>query len=161
MIHVVRDGDRWTADEKWKSPKLKCGYANPIVYEGYVYGLDDTILACLEVASGKQLWKSRGGQYGHGQILLSHDLLVVLAETGELALVDASPKAFRELGRIQAIEGKTWNNPVLVGPRIFVRNHLEMAAYDLPTVPTSGDTGDSPAQAADETTSPSHAASQP
>jgi outer membrane protein assembly factor BamB len=161
LIQVSRDGDRWTADESWKTPKLKCGYANPIVYEDHVYGLDETILACLEVSSGKQRWKSRGGQYGHGQMLLCHDLLVVLAETGELALVDASPQAFRELGRIQAIEGKTWNNPVLVGPRIFVRNHLEMAAYDLPIVPKAGAAGDPPAQAADETTSNSPAASQP
>ncbi len=133
LLQIRRDGDRWTADELWKNRKLKCGYANPIVYEGNVYGLDDIILACLELSTGKQLWKARGGQYGHGQMLLSHDLLVVLAETGELALVDASPRAFRELGRIQAIDGKTWNNPVLVGSRIFVRNHLEMAAYDLPT----------------------------
>ena len=47
-------------------------------------------------------------------------------------LVELSSEKFRELGRIQAIEGKTWNNPTLVGGRIFVRNHLEMAAYDLP-----------------------------
>jgi outer membrane protein assembly factor BamB len=160
LIQVARDGDRWTADEKWRNRKLKCGYANPIVYEGHVYGLDENILACLGLESGKQLWKSRGGQYGHGQMLLSHDLLVVLAETGELALVDASPQAFRELGRIQAIEGKTWNNPVLVGPRIFVRNHLEMAAYDLPIVPAGGDSVDPPAKAVDETTSSSPAASQ-
>jgi outer membrane protein assembly factor BamB len=161
LIQVARDGELWTADEKWKNRKLKCAYANPNVYDGHVYGLDENILACLELASGKQLWKSRGGQYGHGQMLLSHDLLVVLSEKGELALVDASPQAFRELDRIQAIEGKTWNNPVLVGPRIFVRNHLEMAAYDLPIVPTSDDSGDSPTKATDETISPSPAASQP
>ena len=60
------------------------------------------------------------------------DLLLVLGEAGELALVESRREKFRELGRIQAIEGKTWNNPTLVGGRIFVRNHLEMAAYDLP-----------------------------
>ena len=161
LIQIARDGDRWTASELWKNRKLKCGYANPIVYEGYVYGIDESILACLELTSGKQQWKARGGQYGHGQMLLSHDLLVVLAETGELALVDASPQAFREIGRIQAIEGKTWNNPVLVGPRIFVRNHLEMAAYDLPIVPKAGAAEDPPANASEEAKLPSPATSQP
>jgi outer membrane protein assembly factor BamB len=65
-------------------------------------------------------------------MLLSGDLLIVLGEAGDLALVEATPERYHELGRIQAIEGKTWNNPTLIGNRIFVRNHLEMAAYDLP-----------------------------
>jgi outer membrane protein assembly factor BamB len=126
-----RDG-KWTADEVWKIRKMKCGYASPIAYEGYLYGIDENILACADLATGKQKWKDRAGAYGHGQILRSADLLIVLAETGELALVEAASNGFREFGRIQAIDGKTWNNPTLVGRRIFVRNHLEMAAYDLP-----------------------------
>jgi hypothetical protein len=65
-------------------------------------------------------------------MLLSGDLLLVLSEAGELVLVEARPDRFSELARIQAIDGKTWNNPTLVGGRAFVRNHLEMAAYDLP-----------------------------
>ena len=93
-----------------------------------------------------------------GTVIFTSWPLVVLAETGELALVEASPLAFRELGRIQAIDGKTWNNPVLVGSRIFVRNHLEMAAYDLPLADAAAEKA--PAETT-ETTSIPPAASQP
>ncbi len=117
----------------WKNNKLKGGYASPIVYDGYVYGIDETLLACLDLATGRPKWKARSGAYGHGQLLRRDDLLLVLSEAGELALVEATPEQFNELGRIQAIEGKTWNNPTLAGSRVLVRNHLEMAAYDLAT----------------------------
>ncbi len=132
VFRIARTDDGWTVDEVWKTTRMKCGYACPIAYQGYVYGIDENILACVDLADGKRMWKERQGQFGHGQILLSGDLLIVLGEAGELALVEATPERYRELGRIQAIEGKTWNNPTLVGNRIFVRNHLEMAAYDLP-----------------------------
>ncbi len=136
LVHVsVDDAGKWTTEIVWKNNKLKSYYGCPIIYQGHVYGIDETLLACLDLASGRQLWKARSGNYGHGQLLLCGDLLVVLAETGELALVEATPERFHELGRIQAIEGKTWNNPTLCGSRILVRNHLEMAAYDLATEP--------------------------
>jgi outer membrane protein assembly factor BamB len=135
LLRISHSDENWEPTEIWKNRKLKCGYACPIAYQGHVYGLSEGILTCLDLATGRQLWKDRGGQYGHGQMLLSGDLLIVQAETGELALVEATPERFHELGRFQAIEGKTWNNPTLVGRRIFVRNHLEMAAYDLPLAP--------------------------
>jgi outer membrane protein assembly factor BamB len=131
LVEIAQTDGRWQADELWRNRNMKCGYSNPIAYQGHLYGIDENMLACVELETGKRLWKARGGHYGHGQMLLRDDLLVVLGEAGELALVVAAPDAFHELGRIQAIEGKTWNVPVLVGNRIFVRNHLEMAAYDL------------------------------
>ena len=138
LLKIAHTLGRWSADAVWRNRNMKCGYSNPIVYEGHLYGLDGNMLACVDVSTGKRLWKARGGQYGHGQMLLRDDLLLVLGEAGELALVEATPKGFHELARIQAIEGKTWNVPVLVGKRIFVRNHLEMAAYDLPEEKAEG-----------------------
>ena len=111
---------------------LKCSYANPVAHAGHIYGLDEGILACLDLQSGKRMWKERTGQYGHGQLLLSGDLLLVLSKKGELSLVEATPEKFHELARIQAIDGKTWNNPVLVRGRAWCANHLEMACYELP-----------------------------
>lgn len=136
LVQVSQTGGAWSAEDVWRNRKLKASYACPIAYQGHVYGLDDGILTCLDLTDGKQKWKARGGSYGAGQMLLSGDLLLVLSEAGELVLVEARPDRFSELARIQAIDGKTWNNPTLVGGRAFVRNHLEMAAYDLPLAQT-------------------------
>lgn len=123
------DAPAWQVREVWQSNTMKCSYANPVHREGYIYGLDRGILGCVSAETGARAWKS--GRYGHGQVLLSDDLVVVLGEQGELALVEATPDEFRELARFQALTGKTWNNPVLVDGRLYARNHIEMACYDL------------------------------
>ena len=108
---------------------LKSKFADMILRDEFVYALDDGVLACIEAGNGKRRW--RGGRYGHGQLLMVGDLLLVLAENGELALVDPQPKSFVELGKIPALAGKTWNTPAISGNKLLVRNHEEAACYEL------------------------------
>ncbi len=130
-IAVTQGPGGWTIEERWSSPGLKPHFSDFVVHEGHAFGFDGAILACIGVADGERKWK--GGRYGHGQLILlrDQDVLLVLSERGELALVAASAKGFKELARYPAIEGRTWNHPVLVGDVVLVRNSREMAAFRL------------------------------
>ena len=110
---------------------MKPYYSEFAIHDGHAFGFDGSILACIDLEDGKRKWK--GGRYGAGQLFLlaDQDLLLVLSEQGELALVAAAPDKFTELARFPVIEGKTWNHPVLVDDLLLVRNAQEMAAFRL------------------------------
>jgi len=134
LLDVTREGDAWTVKELWSTTQLNPKFTHPILFDGHIYSLDDGIaMVCLDLSTGKRLWKK--GRYGHGQLLLVDDLLVVMAENGEVALVEPNPKEHRELGRFKALKDRTWNNPTLVGNHLLVRNDLEAACFELPVAP--------------------------
>jgi len=130
-LAVAHGPGGWTVEERWTSKGLKPYYSDIVVHNGHAFGFDGSLLACIDVEDGKRKWK--GGRYGAGQIFLlaDQDLLLVLSEQGELALVNAASDKFTELARFPAIEGKTWNHPVLVGDILLVRNGQEMVAFRL------------------------------
>jgi outer membrane protein assembly factor BamB len=131
-IAVAHGPGGWTAQERWTSMGLKPYFNDFVVHRGHAFGFDGSILACIDLQDGKRKWK--GGRYGNGQLVLlpEQDLLLVMSEEGELALVSATPEQFTELARFPALEGKTWNHPVLVGDLLLARNGEQMAAFRLP-----------------------------
>jgi outer membrane protein assembly factor BamB len=130
-IAVANGARGWTTQERWTSIGLKPWFNDFVVHEGHAFGFDGSLLACIALHDGQRKWK--GGRYGHGQLVLLRDqnLLLVLSEQGELALVLATPDQFTELARFPAIKGKTWNHPVVVGDILLVRNAQEMGAFRL------------------------------
>jgi outer membrane protein assembly factor BamB len=117
------------AREIWKNNRMKNKFNSSVLHAGYLYGLDETILECMDPKTGEVKWK--GGRYGYGQVLLAGDFLIVLTESGELALVRATPEGHRELARFAAIEGKTWNIPAIDHGLLLVRNASEMACFRI------------------------------
>lgn len=131
LLRVRRDDDgRWSAEQVWKSIRMKAKFANMVRHGDFVYGLDDGILACIDLKDGSLRWKE--GRYGHGQLLLVKDLLLVTAENGQVVLLEANPEAARELGRFRAFDHKQWNPPALAGQLLLVRTDREAACYELP-----------------------------
>jgi len=136
LLEVTKEGDAWKVDEKYKSTKFKPKFMNPVLQGDYIYGLDDgEFLMCVAWKDGAVKWRSkRGMNYGHGQLLLVDDMLIVQCEEGDVALVEAKPDAFNELGRFTALPtGVSWNQPVLWGTKLLVRNNEEAACYELAT----------------------------
>ena len=131
-IGVAQTSGKWTTEERWTSNGLKPYFNDYVVHKGHAYGFDGSILAAIQLTDGKRVWK--GGRYGNGQLVLlaDQDLLLVMSEEGEIGLVRAAPDQFTELARFKALDGKTWNHPVVVGDVLLVRNGEEMAAFRLP-----------------------------
>jgi outer membrane protein assembly factor BamB len=139
LVQVEQIDGKWSVNERWTTDRtaMRCKFSSPVLYNGYLYGLDDGDLQCIDASDGKVMWTDKrknaeGKGYGHAQLLQSAGLLVVLTEYGELALVQASPDQLKELGRFKVLKGnKTWSHPALSNGICFIRNHLEMAAVDL------------------------------
>ena len=130
LLHVKRTDSGWTVEPVWTSKAMGARFANPIYHAGHIYGLSNSFV-CLDAKTGKRLWK--GERFDSGQLLVTGDTLLVQTErTGELVAVAADPSEYRELGRIQALQGsRTWNTFALAGTRLYLRNHEEMVCFEL------------------------------
>ena len=129
-LDVSRSGETWVVESRWERPnKFKLKFNGGIYKDGYVYGLDEGILSCFDLEEGERTWKK--GRYSFGQILMVGEMLLVLTEKGDVVLVSADSESMEEQAKFPAIEGKTWNHPVLNRGRLFVRNDREVACFDV------------------------------
>ena len=136
MLHLSANASGTLAvTEVWKARTLKSQLSNMIARDGCLYGLDDGGLTCIDATTGACKWRderARDQRYGHGQVLLAGDVLLIQSERGPVALVEASPSGFHELTALPALVNKTWNVPAIAGEYLLVRNDLEAVCYRLP-----------------------------
>ena len=134
LFHIGKVKDQWTVERLWRDRRsMQCKFTSPVVHDGRLYGISDVDLVCVDVKTGKRLWK--GPEVGYGQVLLRGDLLLAVTETGAVIMAAANPTRYEELGRFEAFKEKTWNTPTLAGDRLYLRNHRQMACFQLPTAP--------------------------
>ncbi len=134
LLSVARDAaGEWAAHEMWTSKALKSKFSSVVIRDNHAYGLDDGILCCIALEDGTRRWKS--GRYGYGQLILVNDCLLIQAEMGSLAIVKADPHAFQEIATLKALNDRTWNQPVISGRHLLVRNDREAVCFELPVLP--------------------------
>jgi outer membrane protein assembly factor BamB len=143
LIELKALEQKLESKEVWTSRGIKPDFNDLVVHAGFAYGFDGAIFTCIDLKDGSRCW--RKGRYGKGQVLLLSDsaLLLVISEDGQLVLLSANPEEHRELAKLKALEGKTWNHPVVVGNRLYLRNAAEAVCYQLPeapSIPTSSST---------------------
>lgn len=127
-IKATRSGENWSVEELWDAP-FAPAFNDYVRVGDYLYSLEGGRLVCIDANTGKRKWKD--GHYGAGQVLLAGDRLLVLAESGKLALVNPNPDRWQELGSVAALSDKTWNHPAIANGRLYVRNGREMVCYEL------------------------------
>ena len=129
-LRVQKKDDAWNVEEEWTAKRFRPYFNDFVYYEGHCYGFDGNRFCCMDAQTGGLRWK---GENCGGQVLLLTDMgvLLILNEDGELMLIEAAPDEQRILARIQAIEGKTWNHPVVAKGRLYIRNSDEAVCFDL------------------------------
>ncbi len=129
LVEVAGGGKSFAARTVWENTSLKTQFNSAVIHDGHAYGLDGEILTCVNVETGERKWK--GGRYGRGQLLAASGHLIIMTETGEIALVKADPAGFNEVARFAALEGQTWNVPAISNGRLLVRNAGQMASFNI------------------------------
>lgn len=144
LLDVKKANSEWAANPRWTARnQFKLKFNSGVYRDGCVYGLDEGILACFDLSTGKSRWKK--GRYKYGQVLLVDNVLLVVSEDGDVAAVEISPGGGTEIARFHAIDGKTWNEPAISRGRLYVRNAEEAACYDLGPVLTASTSASAPA----------------
>jgi outer membrane protein assembly factor BamB len=115
--------------EIWKNREMKNKFSSSVLYDGHLYGFNESTLKCIDAATGETKWQQRG--FGFGSLIYADGRLIVLGDDGLLALVEASSKAYQERGRAQVFQGKTWTLPTLVDGKLYLRDLNELIALDV------------------------------
>jgi outer membrane protein assembly factor BamB len=129
VVEVTPADRGFQARQVWANNRMKNKFSSSVLYQGYIYGLDEAVLACISADTGKLQWK--GGRYGYGQVLAAGRNLIVSTEEGEIVVVEATPERHHEIAKFAAVSGKTWNVPALADGRLLVRNGEEMVCFRL------------------------------
>ncbi len=134
LLQVTATDGQPSAQALWRSRDIKTHFHSAIYHDGHLYGFDDGTLKCLDAVSGATRWADRGRgrdarpALGKGSVLLADGRLLLYGEKGTLVLAEATPEAYRELGRLQVFEGKTWALPALADGFLYLRGTAASAA---------------------------------
>jgi outer membrane protein assembly factor BamB len=122
-------GEEFTATPVYEHNRMRNHFSTSVLYQDHLYGFDDFFLVCMELRSGKVLWKKRG--FGKGSLMVADGRLLVLGDNGLLALAETSPEKYTERSSCKILQGKCWTMPVLADGKLFVSDEQEILCLDV------------------------------
>jgi outer membrane protein assembly factor BamB len=131
LLELSAAGNRVSAREVYFTRQMKNHHGGVVLVDGYLYGYDDSILTCLEFATGKRMWRDRS--VGKGSVAFADGHLYIQSENNVVGLAEATPSGYVEKGRFQIPDKglPSWAHPVISGARLYVRNQDYVAVYDI------------------------------
>jgi len=131
LLTLRAAGGSVSATQAYFTRDMQNHHGGVVLVDGYLYGYSDSILTCLEFATGKRMWRDRS--VGKGSLSYADGNLYILSENNIVGLVEATPTAYREKGRFTIKDQglPSWAHPVIAGGRLFIRNQGTLTAYDI------------------------------
>jgi outer membrane protein assembly factor BamB len=129
MLAIRKGDDGFAVEELWKNRAMRNHFNSSVVVGDTIYGFDNATLKAVSVETGEIAWAKRG--LGKGSLAASGGFLAVLTDKGVVKLVRATPESYQELASVQAMEGKSWTSPSIVGNRVYVRNLNHLACVEV------------------------------
>jgi len=132
FYRITKDGDQFKAEEFHKDASLVAQHGGIVAVGDHFYLLTERNLACVEAKTGKKVWENRS--VGKGSLTYVDGKLIARSERGPIALVEATPEGYKELGKFQPVdcsERQTWAYPVVADKKLYIRDHNVLLCYDL------------------------------
>ena len=131
LVQLSAQNGSVSANEVYFTREMKNHHGGVVLVNGYLYGFDETILTCLEFATGKRMWRDRS--VGKGAVTYADGHLYIQSENNVFGLAEASPSGYVEKGRFNIPDKgyPSWAHPVVSDGRLYVRNQDSVIAYDV------------------------------
>ena len=119
------------AEEAYFTRDMQNHHGGMVLLNGYLYGFNNSILTCLEFATGKLMWRDRS--VGKGSLAAADGHLYVLSENNVVGLVEATQTGYREKGRFTIRDQglPSWAHPAISGGRLYIRNQGTLSVYTV------------------------------
>jgi outer membrane protein assembly factor BamB len=132
LLGLHAEGDDVVAQEIYRTRDMQNHHGGIVLVDDYLYGFNNSILTCLEFATGKLMWRHRS--VGKGSLSYADGHLYILSENDVAGLVEATPEGYREQGRFRVAAGRgapTRAHPTISRGRLYLRNQGTLGAYNI------------------------------
>jgi outer membrane protein assembly factor BamB len=129
LLDVLMSTGSWQVRPVYEHNRMRNHFSTSVYYKEHLYGFDDATLVCMNFRTGKILWKKK--DFKKGSLLVADGKLIILGESGTLALAEATPDGYQELASFPFSTKKCWTVPVLANGRLYVRDEEKIVCYDL------------------------------